>query len=111
MITDAFGFIVDGIGFGTNTLLSIVENCGITRPVFVSLICGFLALNIILGTFRTRAFGFLSDGVESFSEPEENTRFAMDVERSRYRSSVSASARPAPSMKRTKYYSKGGKTL
>lgn len=110
MIADAFAFVVDGIRFGTETLLTLVERGGISRSVFISLMCGFLALNIILGTFRTRAFGFLEDS-ESFSEPEDNTRFAMDVSKSKYRSSVSLASKDSPSMKRTKYYSKGSKTL
>lgn len=92
MIADLFDLLSAALAFATETFISILNACGMPFVAFITMLCGFLALNIVLGTLRMRAFGFMDDQPEEFLGVSRSEQFDMDVNTSMYRQAVSYEA-------------------
>ena len=88
MIYSIFNMFGQAFSFGWNTIVSLVEASGMTKPVFIGLLISLLVLSTVFGTLRARAFS----GGDKVDEATAQEMFERDVERAQYRSAVSKEA-------------------
>lgn len=95
MIADLFDLLSAALAFATETFISLINASGMPFAAFITMLCGFLALNIVLGTLRMRAFGYMGDteDAEEFSNISEEEYHNLEISKARHARDISNAAR------------------
>lgn len=85
MIYSIFNLFGQAFSFGWDTLVSLVEASGMTKPVFIGLLISLLVLSTVFGTLRARAFSGGDQVSEADIRRAEKRIKTNDIARARLR--------------------------